>query len=330
MTTSLRQTILELLARENAYISGQDLSDQLGVSRTSIWKHIKALREKGYEIDSVPNQGYKLLQAPHRLIPEEIIRNLKGELIGKQVHFLQEVESTNTLAKREAASNPEGTIFLAEAQTGGRGRLGRNWNSQLGKGIWCSVLLKPNLRPVAASQFPLITAVAITEALHTLGVDARIKWPNDLLINGKKVCGILTEMGAEMDKINYLVIGFGLNVKHQLSDFPEEIQSIATSLEIALGQKLDRVQILTQILYQLEKRYLQFLKEGFDPICQLWKEYTCTLGKEIKVSQWNQPSLHGKALDLNSDGTLLLELADGQVITVQSGEIQLSPNKNNN
>lgn len=328
MATSLRQTILELLAQEDEYISGQDLSDQLGVSRTSIWKHIKALREKGYEIDSVPNQGYKLIQSPHRFIPEEIIRNLKGELIGKKVHFLDEVESTNTLAKQEAMLNSEGTIFLAEAQTGGRGRLGRNWNSQPGKGIWCSVLLKPNLRPVAASQFPLITAVAIAEALHTSGVDAQIKWPNDLLIAGKKVCGILTELGAEMDKINYLVIGFGLNVKHQFSDFPEDIRSIATSLEIALSQEVDRVQILTQILYQLEKRYLQFLQEGFEPIRQLWKEHTCTLGKEIKVSQWNQPPLFGKALDLNSDGTLLLELIDGQVITVQSGEVQFSANHN--
>lgn len=324
MTDSPRQTILQLLTNQHdTYVSGQEISEKLGVSRTSVWKHIQALREKGYEIDSVSNQGYRLRMVPTGFIPEEILRNLRGNILGKEIVFFTEVDSTNTQAKRRAADYPEGTIFLAETQTGGRGRLGRNWSSQPGKGIWCSVLFKPPVRPAAASQFPLITAVAIAEALHDFDIPAQIKWPNDLLIHGHKVCGILTEMGAELDQINYLVVGFGLNVKHQPTDFPTEIQNIATSLEMVSGRNIDRVQLLCAILYQLEQRYLQFLAEGFEPIRQVWKMYTCTLGRATTISRFNQPPLHGQALDLNPDGTLSLELADGQVISVISGEIPL-------
>lgn len=324
MTDSPRQTILQLLTSQpETYVSGQEISERLGVSRTSVWKHIQSLREKGYAIDSVSNQGYRLRMVPTGFITEEILRNLRTQTLGKEIVFFTEVDSTNTQAKQHAAEHPEGTIFLAEAQNGGRGRLGRNWSSEPGKGIWCSVLFKPQVRPAAASQFPLITAVAIAQALRKLDIPAHIKWPNDLLINGKKICGILTEMGAELDQINYLVVGFGLNVKHQLTDFPVEIQNIATSLEIASGRTIDRVQLLCEILYQLEQRYLQFLAEGFEPIRQDWKAYTCTLGRDTTISRFNQPPLRGKALDLNSDGTLLLELPDGQVISVISGEIPL-------
>ena len=323
MAKSLRPQILEMLIDEDTYISGQELSDRLGVSRTAIWKHINALKKKGYQIDSVPNKGYCLVATPNRLVPEEVARKLKTEILGKEIVFYQEVGSTNTKAKEVAADYKEGTIFLAEAQSQGRGRLGRNWSSMPGKGIWCSVLLKPELRPRVASLFPLITSVAIAEAIHHFGIDAKIKWPNDLLIDGKKICGILTEMGADMDKINYLVVGFGLNVKHQAQDFPEELQSIATSLEIVSENKLDRVEILTQILYQLEMRYQQFIEEGFEPIRELWKKYTCTLGHEVKISRFNEEPLYGRALDLNSDGSLKFELEDGEVRNILSGEIGL-------
>ncbi|AZR74965.1 biotin--[acetyl-CoA-carboxylase] ligase [Anoxybacter fermentans] len=319
----MRQTILKLLSEQDTYISGQELSERLGVSRTAIWKHISALKEKGYEIESIPNKGYRLLNTPNRLIPEEILRNLKTTTLGKKIVFFEEIDSTNTQAKESALDYPEGTIFLAEAQTKGRGRLGRSWSSIPGKGIWCSVLLKPSLDPTFAGQFPLLTAVAIAETFHNLGVDAKIKWPNDLLVDGKKICGILTEMGAELDRINYLVIGFGINVKHKLEDFPKEIRTIATSLEMVLKKEVDRVQLLCDILLKLEKYYFQLLKEGFEPIRKLWKEYTCTLGHEVKISRFNELPLFGKALDLNPDGSLLFELPDGQIINVHSGEIGL-------
>lgn len=324
MSDSLRQIILELLAQSDTYLSGQEISEKIGISRTGVWKHIQALREKGYMIDSVPNQGYRLLQAPREIVPEEVLRHLQTETVGKKIVFYKEVDSTNTQAKIHASEYPEGTIFLAEAQSGGRGRLGRIWSSKPGKGIWCSVLLKPDVRPTVAGQFPLLTAVAIVEALHGIGVNARIKWPNDLLINGKKVCGILTEMVAELDRINLLVIGFGLNVKHHTDDFPAEVQSIATSLEMVLGREIDRSQLLAQILFQLERRYHQFVEHGFEPIRELWKSYTCTLGQETRISRWNQPPLCGRALDIAPDGSLMLELPDGQVIAVMSGEIPLA------
>lgn len=324
MSESLRQRILSLLAESDTYISGQEISERVGISRTGVWKHIQVLREKGYIIDSVSNQGYQLLQPPKGMVPEEITRLLKTRILGKTIIFYHEVDSTNTQAKLQANEHPEGALFLAEAQVGGRGRLGRNWSSEPGQGIWCSVLLKPDVRPSIAGQFPLLTAVAIAEVLHELGVDARIKWPNDLLIEGKKVCGILTEMSAELDRINFLVIGFGLNVKHHTDDFPPDVRPIATSLEMVLGREVDRTQLLVKILEQLEWRYTQFLEVGFEPIRQVWKAHTCTLGHETKISRWNQPPLYGYALDIASDGSLIVELPDGQVLSVISGEIPLS------
>lgn len=324
MSESLRQTILELLAQSDTYLSGQEISAKVGISRTGVWKHIQTLRDKGYTIDSVSNQGYRLLQPPAEIVPEEVTRHLQTEVLGRTVVFAREVDSTNTQAKLHAGEYPEGTIFLAEAQLGGRGRLGRNWSSQPGKGIWCSVLLKPQVRPTVAGQFPLLTAVAIAETLHGIGINARIKWPNDLLIDGKKVCGILTEMVAELDRINFLVIGFGLNVKHQTEDFPPDVRPVAASLEMISGQQIDRAQLLSRILLQLERRYRQFVDEGFEPIRELWKTHTCTLGHETKISRWNQPPLYGYALDLAPDGSLILQLPDGEVMSVMSGEIPLA------
>lgn len=328
MSQSNRQAILQMLISNDTYLSGEELSEQLGVSRTSIWKHIKKLRDKGYQIESVSNLGYRLIEIPRELILEEVQRNLQTKFLGREIVFYQEVDSTNTQAKLNAGRYPGGTVFLADTQNGGRGRLGRQWSSVPGKGLWCSILLKPTLEPTVASQFPLLAAVAITEVLRKYGVDAMIKWPNDILVKGRKVCGILTEMGAEVDRINYLVVGFGLNVKQQLTDFPAELQSIATSLELELPEPVERVQLLCEILLSIEKWYLKFLENGFTDILKRWKELNCTLGKETKVSRFNQPPLFGKALDLNPDGSLVLELPDRQKITILSGEIESRQIKN--
>ncbi len=322
MAHSIRQTILKMLSERNTYLSGQEISEKLGVTRTSIWKHIQKLRDKGYQIESVTNLGYRLTNTPNRLIPEEIHRNLKTTLLGKEIVFFETIDSTNTQAKLKALEYPAGTIFIANTQTGGRGRLGRQWSSEPGRGIWCTVLLKPTLRPTVASQFPLLTAVAIAQTLCKYGVEARIKWPNDILVHGRKICGILTEMGAELDRMNYLVIGFGLNVKQQMLDFPTELHSIATSVEMEVGEQVDRVQLICDILLELEQKYFQFLTEGFLPILRLWKEYNCTLGKMTRVSRFNQPPLYGEAIDLTPNGALVLKIATGQLITVFSGEIE--------
>ncbi len=320
MSDSLRQTILEILSSEDTYVSGQELSRKLGVSRTAIWKHINILREKGYGIDSISNKGYRLESTPEEFIPEEILRNLKTELLGKEIVFYEKVDSTNSRAKEEAFKYPEGTVFLAERQENGRGRLGRNWSSKPGKGIWASILLKPSLKPEAAGQFPLLVSAAVTMALES-EIDVKIKWPNDLLIGDKKVCGILTEMGAEIDQINYLIIGTGLNVKHRSGDFPEEIHSIATSLEMASGKSFSRVRVLCDILYSIEKYYFLFLEKGFEPIRKIWKEYSCTLGNDVRISNFNSPDLYGKAVDLDTDGSLLIKLPGGEMKKIVSGEI---------
>lgn len=322
MTNSIRQAILKLLSEKKTHVSGEELAKLLNVSRTSIWKHIQKLREKGYQFDSSSNLGYRLLSAPKKMIPEEIQRKLITKILGQEIVFFAETESTNSEAKRHASDYPEGTIFLAEMQTSGRGRLGRKWDAKPGFGIWCSVLLKPKCSPTNATQFPLLTAVAIAESLRKFGLEAMIKWPNDILVHGKKICGILTEMDAELDRINYLVVGFGINVKHQLSDFPSELRQIATSMEMNLEQPVNRVDFLCELLSSLEKRYLQFVDEGFQGILETWRQYNCTLGKEAKVSRLNRPALYGEALDIKSDGSLVLKLADGQMLTVFSGEIE--------
>lgn len=322
MTNNIRQTILRILVEKKSYVSGEELAKLLNVSRTSIWKHINRLREKGYQIASVSHLGYRLISTPKKLIPEEIHRLRDTELIGKEIVYFSEIDSTNSVAKRHALDYPEGTIFLADMQTSGRGRLGRQWDTKPGLGIWSSVLLKPKLRPTNASQFSLLTAVAITDSLRHWGLEALIKWPNDVLVQGKKICGILTEMEAELDRINYIVIGFGINVKHRAGDFPNEVRQIATSMEMILNQPVNRVKFFCDLLASLEKRYLQFTAEGFTEILETWKEYNCTLGKEAKVSRLNQPALYGEALDIQSDGSLLLKLADGQILPVFSGELE--------
>lgn len=321
----MKEAILEVLRRHpGEYLSGEELSRGLGVSRTAIWKHIQALREAGYQIDSQPRRGHCLLAVPDLLYPEEIRAGGRLGLFGREIHYLTEVGSTNETARSLAEEGaPEGTIVLAEIQTGGRGRLGRMWVSPFGKGIWMSLILRPPIAPPAAPHLTLAAAVAVARAVREVtGLPAGIKWPNDLLVNGRKVCGILTEMKAEVDAVHYIVVGIGINVNLRAEDLPPDVRELATSLMMELGAAVPRVRLAREVLSRLSELYSLYLQEGFPPVREAWKEMNITLGKRVKVSStWDE--YHGTAVDIDNEGALLVRGEDGQQRRFYAGDVTL-------
>ena len=321
----MRKTIVEMLknAGEN-FISGESIAGELKISRTAVWKHIQKLREHGYEILSRERRGYKLKDAPDLLLPSEIQIGLDTEIIGKNMEYHPSVDSTNRVAKALAYHGAqEGTIVVAEEQESGKGRLDRNFYSPRGKGIWFSVILRPNFLPKDAPKFTLMAAVAVAEAMNRFDLKAQIKWPNDILFDGRKLVGILTEITGEIAKISYMVIGIGINVNISRDEFPEELQSVATSLSEMKGDKLSRVEIFRAVLEEFDKLYRQVKASGFDKVIERWKIYNVTLGKDIQViSASDGEYFTGKAIDLNSDGALVVETAQG-LQTVYAGDVSI-------
>jgi len=321
----MRKTIVEMLknAGEN-FISGESIAGELKISRTAVWKHIQKLREHGYEIISREKCGYKLKDAPDLLLPSEIQIGLDTKIIGLKMEYYPSVDSTNRVAKALAYHGAEeGTIVVAEEQTGGKGRLDRNFYSPRGKGIWFSVILRPKILPKEAPKCTLMAAVAVAEAMNRFNLKAEIKWPNDIMFNGRKLVGILTEMTGEIGKITYLVIGVGINVNIKREDFPEEIQGVATSLLEMSGVPLSRVEFFRAVLEEFDKLYIEVKALGFDRVIERWKKYNVTLGKQIQViSAGDGEIFTGKAVDLNSDGALVVETAQGRR-TVYAGDVSI-------
>ena len=321
----MRKTIVEMLknAGEN-FISGESIAGELKISRTAVWKHIQKLRQNGYEILSSERRGYKLKDAPDLLLPSEIQIRLDTEIIGKNMEYHPSVDSTNRVAKALAYHGAEeGTIVVAEEQESGKGRLERNFYSPRGKGIWFSVILRPNFLPKDAPKFTLMAAVAVAEAMNRFDLKAQIKWPNDILFDGRKLVGILTEMTGEIAKIDYMVIGVGINVNISRDEFPEELQSVATSLSEMKGSKLSRVEIFRAVLEEFDKLYREVKASGFDKVIERWKIYNVTLGKDIQVISTSDGEIFtGKAIDLNSDGALVVETAQG-LRTVYAGDVSI-------
>lgn len=321
----MKETILRLLKeRRSEYVSGEEICRSLNVSRTAVWKHIQALREKGYEIEARSRAGYMLTGIPDRLFPEEIGDGLATRFLGRTVYYCDSVSSTNNLAKELAGQGAaDGTLVVAEEQTGGKGRLGRQWCSAKYKGSFFSFILFPPLMPQEANMVTLITAVAMASAVRDeTGVAAGIKWPNDLLVNGKKICGILTELSAEMERINYMVVGVGLNVNQEENDFPEEVSASATSLKDQTGSNISRVKLVQAFLLEFEKWYLLALENGFAPVLARWKEMSVSLNCPVRIHNPNS-SWDGWAEDIDSDGALLLRLPGGEIKRVISGEVSL-------
>lgn len=318
----MKNKILKLLKENDGFISGQKLSEEFGMTRTAIWKYINALKEDGYEIESISRRGYKLVSSPDLLSEIEIKKYLKTQYIGNEIINLPIIDSTNSYAKLVAFSKEEGTIITAEQQISGKGRLGRNWSSPISTGIYMSVILKPNLDPTKVSKLTLIGAAAVCKGLKDIGLDSQIKWPNDIVVNGKKICGILTEMNCELNMINYIIMGIGINVNLEVEDIPEELKEKATSLKIVKGEKVNRKELLGLILNHFERLYDDFKNQGdLTETINICKENSALLNKEIQVIQ-NGSIRIGKAIDINKDGELIVKFDEG-VESIISGEVSI-------
>jgi BirA family biotin operon repressor/biotin-[acetyl-CoA-carboxylase] ligase len=315
--------ILKFL-REKEYVSGEVLANKLSISRVAIWKQIQKLKDIGYKIISDQNLGYCLVSRPDILLPQEIQRGLSTSYIGKEIYYFPELKSTNIIAKEKALHGAEGinegTLIIAERQSAGKGRLGREWFSPAG-GIWFSIILYPQLSPSYISRITLMTAVAAVKAIKICTqIKSQIKWPNDILINEKKVCGILTEMSAELDIINWVVVGIGINVNIKQQEFPEDIREKTTSLKEVLGKKVLRVKLVRVFLQEFEKYYEILKRREFSFILKEWKLYSHTLGKKIRVDM-GERIISGEAVDINEEGVLILKKEDGELIEIISGTI---------
>lgn len=320
----MKVKVLKLLKESNnEFLSGEKISDEFGVSRSAIWKHINKLKEEGYEIESVPRQGYRIVSSPDILIYEEIEKHLTTKFIGRQVHYFDSLPSTNIKAKEIAIEEKEGTVIIAEEQTQGKGRLGRHWTSPKGKGIWMSIILKPQVDPVKVSKITLIGAAAVNQGLNDIGIESSIKWPNDIVTNGKKVSGILTEMSCELNMINYVVMGIGINVNLDKEDFDADLINKATSLKNIAGHKIDRKKLLAYILNHFEKLYLPFKENGdISRTIQICREKSILIGREVRIIKGDIEKI-GKVLDIDEEGQLIVEYEDGRIEGIFSGEVSV-------
>lgn len=309
----VRDAVLEALHR--GPVSGGVLARELGVSRTAVWKTVEALRREGYTIEGEPRSGYVL--ARHDLItPYEIRRGLTTAVAGGEVLCLEEVGSTNEVAKARAAEGAaEGLVVVAAAQRGGKGRLGRTWASPRG-GVWLSLLLRPRLSPERAPVLALAAGVAVARSLKGLyGLDAKLKWPNDVLVSGKKVSGTLIEMGAEVGRLDYIVVGIGINADFRLEALPSDVREKATTLREEIGGRVSRLALIRRLLEELERAYRKALDPG---LLDEYKGLSATLGKRVRVVA-GEATLEGTAVDVDSDGALVIE-RDGAMVRVIYGE----------
>lgn len=326
MIMEIKNRILNRLKENREYwTSGEDLSITLNLTRTAVWKHIQSLRNEGYVIESSSKKGYRLMKIPDVLTSAEILDGLATKTFGKTgFYYMEEAGSTNQEAAALAENGaPEGTVVIADHQSRGRGRKQRNWFSPPGTGIYISLVLKPPITPAEAPRITLLAAVAGAETLrHLTGLDISIKWPNDLLVNGKKISGILTEMSAGMDAVNHIIVGIGINVNTSNESLPDEIRDIATSARAETGSVHSRSSIVRSLLEYFELYYDLFLRGEFHKILTRWKELSGIIGRKIQVDGINS-RISGTVLDVNDDGVLILKDGEGVIHRVFSGDVIL-------
>lgn len=320
----MKQDVLRLLKEHSGtFFSGEALSKHFGVSRTAVWKVIKQLKESGYPIESVNNKGYRITSSVSPYNQDELRYRLRDTMYDGNCHFFAETTSTSDEVKQiSSKSDASAIVCIAELQTKGRGRLGRQWQSPSGKGIWMSILLKPNIPPELAAQLTQVAAVSVVDALKEItGHQAGIKWPNDIIMGKKKVCGILTEMSAEIGSINHVVLGIGMNVDNEV--FNEELAETATSLYLETGEHQPRADIVEAILKRFELLYKEFLKtQTLSGCIDACRSYSVTLGSEITVIQPAR-TIHARAVALSETGELIIEHKDGERETIYYGEVSV-------
>jgi BirA family transcriptional regulator, biotin operon repressor / biotin---[acetyl-CoA-carboxylase] ligase len=307
-------------------VSGADLAQRLGISRAAVWSHIEDLRSLGYEIQASPHQGYRLVAAPDVLHADDLLACLgrSTRIIGRDIRVFQETTSTNDVCEKLARDGvKEGVVVFAESQRKGRGRLGRTWFSPPRKGLWFSVLLRPLLPPQAATQLVVAASVALTRAIHSqCDLTPSIKWPNDILIRGRKVGGILTELSAELDHIRHVVLGVGLDVNLEAQDFPAAVRETATSLRIESGQALDRAALATEVLQALDLDYGRVCAGQFAQVADEWERQCATLGRQVGIRIGDR-LIRGRAEALDDDGALLIRTEHGRLERVVGGDVAL-------
>lgn len=309
-------------ANEGEYVSGESISHTLGVSRTAVWKQIRKLEAAGYRFEASRRLGYRLLSIPDSYDSAELRKVMDTKVFGRRLELYDTVESTQNLARAAAeAGASEGSLFIAEQQLSGRGRMGRGWISPKGKGIWMSMVLRPSVPIHFAPQLTLLTAVALCRSLNRVtSLEIGIKWPNDLLIDGKKISGILLESAAEDERLRYVIAGVGISVNLEESDYPEELLEKAVSLRMAGGRKWDRAAIVADFLTEWEKLYFLYQEQGFGPIVALWEALSVSLGKLVKLIT-PQGDLIGVPEGLEESGAIRIRLADGSLKSVFSAEM---------
>ena len=317
------ERLLALLhKRPDDYTSGAELAERLGVSRTTVWNHVEALRKEGYVIEACTRRGYRLVSAPDRMLPDEIRRRLRTQWLGRRLWCYRETDSTNDVALARAAEGaPEGAVVLAEAQRRGRGRFHRKWLSPPAANILASVILRPDCHPSLVSQLVIAAAVAVAETLRSLhDLDAHIKWPNDVCVGTRKVAGILAELSAEAEQIKHAVIGIGLNVNMAPAEIPKAIRATATSVRIELGHEVSRLDTLGELLVHFERWYDQWRRDGFAPVKARWAALSSSLGRRVEIVS-GTAKITGLVADLDDDGGLMLRLDSGLVRKVASGDM---------
>ncbi|MBC8001818.1 MAG: biotin--[acetyl-CoA-carboxylase] ligase [Opitutaceae bacterium] len=306
-------------------VSGADLSQRLGISRAAIWARIDEMRKLGYDIEASPHFGYRLLSAPDLLHADDLHSRLgETRVVGRDIRVFQETTSTNDVMEKLARDGVrEGVVVFAESQTKGRGRLGRQWMSPPGRGLWFSVLLRPEFRPQQATQLTVVAATALWRAIKTqTGIAAEIKWPNDILIQGRKVAGILTELSAELDHVKYVILGIGVNVNLSAAEFPPELRKIATSLRIEGGQALDRAAMAASILSELDADYGRICRGQFEHVADEWEDHCTTIGGNVAIRIGDRV-IRGRAESLDSEGALLLRTQHGHLERIIGGDVTL-------
>jgi BirA family biotin operon repressor/biotin-[acetyl-CoA-carboxylase] ligase len=321
----MNERILQVFAEHpGAFLSGEELSRRLACSRTAIWKHINSLRDSGYVFESAPRKGYRLLKEPEKLNTAELIAGLTTKVMGRDLHVFDELDSTQTKAHALVGSGAiEGTLVIAESQTAGRGRLGRQWHSPSGKGIWMSLILTPKIPLFYTPQLTLLAAVALCRSIHKVcQVDIGIKWPNDLLIGGKKISGILLESSGEDERLKYVVAGIGISANLLTEDYPPELRDSATSLAIESGAKVSRVAVIQAFLQEFEDLYALYHEQGFAPIRLLWEALSVSLYRPIRTLT-SSGYIEGIAESIDATGALTIRTHSGEIIKVFSGEVEL-------
>jgi BirA family biotin operon repressor/biotin-[acetyl-CoA-carboxylase] ligase len=307
-------------------VSGTELSQKLGVSRAAVWARMEDLRRLGYEVEATPHLGYRLRGAPDLLHADDLISRLgKTKVIGRDIRVFEETTSTNDVVEKLARDGvKEGVVVFAESQTKGRGRLGRKWLSPSRKGIWFSILLLPDLRPQETTQLVVASSTALRRAIQTAtGLAPAIKWPNDILIEGKKVAGILTELSAELDRVKYVILGIGVDVNLNAGDFPVELRKTATSLRAQLGRAVSRPELAVLMLRELDEDYARILAGDFPAVADEWEKHCTTIGQDVVIRTGDR-QIRGRAESLGEDGALLLRTDHGHLERIAGGDVSLA------